>query len=70
MFEALTIAREFIVAVRPLVEQIELREGAVLGCVSTVAQALRGAGLGPAQGATLRWLMDGANPLRRGGMVR
>ena len=26
MFEALTIAREFIVAVRPLVEQIELRD--------------------------------------------
>lgn len=39
--------------------------GAYVGYVLTqVAQALRGAGLGPAQGATLRWLMDGANPLR------
>ena len=29
MFEALTIAREFIVAVRPLVEQIELRDNSL-----------------------------------------
>lgn len=58
MFEALTIAREFIVAVRPLVAEIELRD-------RNLADQLRRAATSAALNTAEAWRRDGRDRAMR-----